>query len=200
MDLEYLQTIWQKDESAGGYVLDEAALHAIVKGESRRFERRVRWRDWYELIGGLTIGSFFVYATFVPLPGEASVPWTEHWDRLLLAAGCFVIAFGFTRLRLAARAFAEQEGDSLVQTLEKRRDAIALQMLLVRRMFWWYLLPVAVPLTAMMFYSFLPAQRLRFGIACLLAFGAIAVWNRWYAKKRLQPQLDGVNALIDDAS
>ncbi len=200
MDVEYLQALWQKDEGLSGYRLDETALQKLVRKESRRFERYVRWRDWYELVGGVVIGSFFLYATFFPLPGDESIDWTVHWDRLLLASGCYFIALVFGRLRLASRAFREQVGDSLLETLQKRKAGLEHQIRAVRGILRWYILPVAIPLGVMVVVSFAPERRVPFVVTCLVAMAAVVVLNRRYAKRKLQPKLDSVNDLIEEVT
>ena len=205
MDIESLQTLWQKDDDRYGYRLDEKALQTLVQEESRRFELRVRWRDWYELVGGVVIGTFFLYAAFFAFPGietgeepgEGAIGWTVHWDRLLLAAGCYFIAVVFARLRFAARAFKEQSGDSLLETLQKRKARLELQIHAARRVVLWYILPVAIPLGVMV--SFASERRVPLVITCLVAMAAVVGLNRRHAKRTLQPKLDSVNELIAQA-
>ncbi len=198
MDIEYLQTLWQKDDKHVGYRLNQSAIQNLVGEEIRQSERYFRWRDWYELVGSVLIGGFFLYAAFFPLPGDQNSGWMVHWDRLFLAAGCFFITFVFIRLRLTARAFVVHEGDSLMQTLEKRRDALIHHIRAVKGILWWYILPVAIPLGVMAVTSFQPEHRIRFIVVCIVAFIMIVLLNRWYANRKLQPKLDSINQLIQD--
>ena len=47
--------------------------------------------------------------------------------------------------------------------------------------------------------TFEPERRLLFSVICVLAFAAILALNRRYARKKLQPRLDSVNQLIEEA-
>jgi len=198
MDLEYLQTLWQKDEGGNRYALDERALTELVQHEGNSFEKVLRHRDWFELIGGAVIGTFFIVAAIFILPGDQGTRWIDHWDYMLLGVGCFVIAVIFARLRLESRAFVKREGDTLLEALEKRRQSLTHRIRLLKTLAWWYIMPVAIPLGIVVVRSFQPEKRISYSIICGLSFAIVIYYNRWVAKRRLQPQLDSVNRLMEE--
>lgn len=141
-------------------------------------------------------GSFFIFAAVWILPRSQGGSWLEQWHWILLGLACYFIALLFVRLRLAARAFEPQEDDTLMESLVKRCDALTHQIRILGRIFRWYVLPIAVPLGIVVWRAFDPGQQVKSAIVYLLAF-AVVVWlNRWYAKRKLQPQLDSVSRLI----
>jgi hypothetical protein len=201
MDLEYLNTIWQKDESSNRFSIDAESLHDLVRGRSTRFEKQIRHRDWIELVGGFLLGAFFVFAALIILPHDSGKPWTAHWDWLLLGAGCWAISVTFMRLRRKAAAYAPDAADTIKVTLEKNRESLKHQIGLSKSLWWWYCLPVAIPLAIVVIRSFRPETwRGWYSITCILIFAAIILGHRWYANKRLKPRLDSVKKLIEEVA
>ncbi len=200
MDLEYLNTIWQKDGATNRFSIDADSLHDLIRKRSTRFERRIRVRDWIELVGGLLLGGFFVFSALFALPNDTGRPWTDHWDYLLLGVGCWIISLSFMRLRRKAADHAPDATDTIRGTLEKNRDSLRHQIQLLRSLWWWYCLPVALPLAIVVVRSFPPEMRGWYSLTCIVIFAAIILVNRWYADKRLKPRLDSVNKLIEEVA
>jgi hypothetical protein len=126
-------------------------ISGLVQWEGGKFEKRFRFRDWFELGGGILLGSFFIFIAVFILPQDEGGTWRDQWHWMLLGLACLFIAFLFVRLRLASQAFK-------------------------------------------------PEAQVPYTIFCALTFTAIILGNRWYARRKLQPQLESMNRLIEETN
>lgn len=196
MDIEYLGMLWQKDEDNKRFSVTSDELHALIRAEGARFEKRLQSRDWLELSLAVFLGVFFIVAAlFFERDADDSI--LSQWDWLLLGLGFFVVAGLFTRMRLDARAHQPEPEDTILQTLKKSRNSVAKQVHFLNNTWWMYVLPIALPLAFVAVRSFPEGKRVDYAVVCGIVFVGIIAFNRWYAARRLQPKLDELEMLIE---
>ena len=195
MNVDDAQLLWKRDEVSKRFSVDEADLHRLVHQRSRRFARLVRFRDWLELLVGMACGLFFTVAAFDARSGSRSLTW--EW--LLLGLACFYVSGMFARERFIARSVEPSGSDAMRQSLQKSLDAIERQILLMRNIVWWYLLPIFVPLM-IVFFRADGFERIRtfLVVLCVALFGAIAWGNRKFVEKKLVPRRDWTRQLLEE--
>ncbi|MBS02927.1 MAG: hypothetical protein CMQ24_09515 [Gammaproteobacteria bacterium] len=167
MELEQMTELWQRDEAAGRYVIDDSKIGEIVHADAREFDGLVRRRDWLELTLGALLGVFFVVAALFVMPVDVGAPWWFHWDYVALGLGCLFVSAIFVRHRLRAREHAPRADDSVFIALERNRDALRMQIDLCRSIGIWYVAPFALPLLAVVLKSFSGDTQMLYGAFCL---------------------------------
>ncbi len=200
MDIEYLSAIWQRDDGGNRYSITAEDLNESLHRSATRFERKLQLRDWIELVGGFLGGGFFIVIAVSIFPNAHGTVWIDHWDWLLLGFACWVIGAVFVRERIRARKNAPRADDDICTTLQRQNESLRHQIGLLKRVAWWYVLPFALPLAIVTWRSFPPEWKLPYSVGCVVLFGGIIVLNRWYAKRRLLPQLEANEQLLKEAS
>ena len=198
MELEQMTELWQRDEAAGRYVIDDSKIGEIVHADAREFDGLVRRRDWLELTLGALLGVFFVVAALFVMPVDVGAPWWFHWDYVALGLGCLFVSAIFVRHRLRAREHAPRADDSVFIALERNRDALRMQIDLCRSIGIWYVAPFALPLLAVVLKSFSGDTPMLYGAFCLGVCAGIILGNATYASRRLVPKLQAVERMIGE--
>ena len=200
MDLEYLSGLWQQDDGGTRFSVPAENLHESLRRSSSKFEQRIRWRDWRELVVLILGGGLFAVASFVMMPAALDTHWTEHWDWILLGAACWGMGAVFIRERRRAHQYKPRINDDIRTTLERQCHSLRHQIALMKRVGIWYILPFVVPWTIVVFRSFPTSWQWPYFVVGLITFGVIIAWNRWLAKHRLQPMLDANEQLLKEVS
>jgi hypothetical protein len=117
MEFEDMKVIWDSQEKAPLYAMNEEGLHDLLRGKGRKFRRLIFWQQWQSYLSSL----FVVLVIFAILgahflgafnePGELAP--TTGWDvmALLVAAACWIqfavsIYIGQKRQERREREFA----------------------------------------------------------------------------------------------
>lgn len=139
MNFEELQQAWQADaKSAPAPVVNEELLRS-VRVNSRKFKRRIFWRDFREVAA-----SFFVAFVFGRIAWEAQTEGTPAWAAWIAAAlPLGVAAFFLIDRWVSARRHAPQ-GDDVLAEIDRAIEAVKHQIWLLQNVFWWYLLPIGL--------------------------------------------------------
>ena len=139
MNFEELQQVWQKDAKVESTPVVTEELMRSVRANSRKFSRKIFWRDLRE-VGASFLVAFVFGRIAWEAHGEGSPSWPA-WIAAILPLG--VAAFFLIDRWLAGKRHAPQ-GDRVLAEIDRAADAVKHQIWLLRNVFWWYLLPIGL--------------------------------------------------------
>lgn len=186
MSLDELQQTWQSQPEARIGV-DPQVLLQEVRRNQRNFKVTIFWRDFREVFVAAAMTVFFVFQGV-----------GHGWPWILLGGtcawvGCYILVDRFRRRGRAARF-----DDSLIGRVESSLDDIEHQIWLLKNVFWWYLLPLAVGMLIVLVFTTLDVKdfssRIRWtGFAmftgfCALIFAGVYWINQVAVRKELEPR------------
>jgi len=200
MDIELLGALWQRDDGGNRYSIAAKDLSASLHRSAARLHRIFQLRDWAESSAGFVIGGFFVAYAVALLPNALGTGWIDHWDWLLLGFVSWGLAVVFAKERIHSRKDAPRPSDDVCATLKRQNKLLRHQISLCERIAWWYVLPVAVPMAIIIWRSSSFELKIPYSIIIAVLFGGIIFLNRWYAKRRLFPQLQANEKMLKDVS
>ena len=90
--------------------------------------------------------------------------------------------------------------DSIRESLEKSLHAVDHQIGLLKRVLWWYALPIVIPLTvvAVGFEGFLERFRTAYIVVCVALLVVIVYINRRHVRKNLVPERASIERLLKE--
>jgi hypothetical protein len=141
MSLDELQQRWQSQGEARLSVRPELLL-AEVRRNQRNFKTMIFWRDFREVFVAAALVVWFAWDGFQG----------DGWPWFLCAGMCLFVG-GFILVdRFLRRGRAARFGDSLLGCVEASLEDVEHQIWLLRNVFWWYLLPLAIGMTVALIY------------------------------------------------
>jgi hypothetical protein len=139
MDPDDVKRAWQGQASHPRLSIDAELLLKEVRRNERSFDAIIFWRDVREVGMSLVMVPFWIY-----LGVRLSLPWTWY---LTVPALLWVAGYMLTDRRRHNRRPPEP-GDPLRRRVESSLAEVEHQIRLLRSVFWWYLLPLALPMLA----------------------------------------------------
>lgn len=135
MNPEKFQRAWQSQTAQAPLTIDAVLLFNEVRRNAQYFKSMVFWRDFREVGVSLLLVPIWIY-----LGQTTSAPWTWYLTipALLWVAGFMLV----DRARQKRRSPGHD--DSLREHLESSLAQIDHQIWLLKNVFWWYLLPIAL--------------------------------------------------------
>jgi hypothetical protein len=139
MDTDDIRRTWQAQAGQARLVIDAERLLAEVRRNRRALAATVFWRDVREV--GVSV---LMLPVWIFLGVSLNLPWTWYLGvpALLWVAGFMLV----DRWRHSPRPAAA--GETLTACVESSLGQVEHQIWLLRNVFWWYLLPLAVPIVA----------------------------------------------------
>jgi len=142
MDFDELQKTWQQVQDGSKLIIDTDVLTNEVKRNKKAFESFIFRRDALEVTAGIIVAVIFLFGA------------VKFRHNLLLAGSLiFMAAYGtylaifFPVDRALQRRKAPLQTGSLHDCINVSLTQINHQIWLLKNVFWWYLLPCAVPVT-----------------------------------------------------
>ena len=131
------QQAWQAQASQTRVTVDAGELLKEVQRSRRHFRSTIFWRDVREVGVALVLLPVWFY-----LGARNSPPWTWYLavPALIWVAGFIVV----DRLRHPQRP--GEPGEPLLQSINVSLTQVEHQIWLLRNVFWWYLLPLGLPI------------------------------------------------------
>ena len=196
MNFEELQKTWQAQATGAKITISTDLLLREVRRNQRNFQFTIVRRDVVEVsvCGLMTV--FF---------GAWGLRW--HWWSLYLLAFCclFVGAF-FVVDRLIQRRRQPAQNDTLRACIEKSLHQLNHQIWLLKNVFWWYLLPILIGLSAVTVSTVWSAHQAgpgtMIGLSAFyvifygLVYGLVYWANQWTVRKRLEPRRHELENLL----
>ncbi|HEX6047906.1 MAG TPA: hypothetical protein VFZ21_01510 [Gemmatimonadaceae bacterium] len=190
MTLDDAKVDW--DAQTPVWTLSDDDVLALVRSEARRFDRRIRLRDWREMIaGGVGV------ALIAPVAVNGNT---------LTRLGVAVLIVGFIgiaiKLHRARRVRGADRTDAPVaEMLRAERAKVEAQIRLLESVLWWYLAPIAIGVV-MVFAGLDGPTWTTLGYAAVV--GVMAWWirrlNAYAARERLYPHRDELTRLLAQVS
>ncbi|HEV2456109.1 MAG TPA: hypothetical protein VGY98_17730, partial [Verrucomicrobiae bacterium] len=184
MNFEDLQKTWQSSKSAATITISTDALLKEVRRNQRQFWATIFWRDVREVVVIFLLALFF---TFFGL-------YAGNWTNLLIGLGCFFVCSFFIVDRLVQRKRRPTANDPLKACIESSLHQVNHQIWLLKNIFWWYLLPVVLPLGI---FAFLDLWHKRhhgasaiagavvYIVICILTYWGVYWFNQYGVRKSL---------------
>ena len=192
MNASELQQLWQKQQPIELTREKIARITATVNTLDRRFRREILWQDLRES------GAAFVAAAFFGLVGQA-------WLRWLAVTSCLFVVAWIIGSRIMVRR--PREIPSVTGRLHQMIREMEMQIRLTRSVLWWYLLPCAVAIVAMMLDKEKSSPR-NFDLSFHLTFLSVGAalyaaiyWvNRRAVRQKLVPRRDKLRHALAELS
>jgi hypothetical protein len=139
MNPDNFKQAWQTQSSQAHLAIDAELLLEQVQRNQRHFIATIFWRDVREIGTSLLMVPLWFY-----LGSKFSLPWSWYLSVLALMwiAGFMLV----DRIRHRQRPL--EQGQPLRQRLESSLAQVDHQIWLLRNVYWWYLLPIAVSILA----------------------------------------------------
>jgi hypothetical protein len=193
MNFDDLQKTWSQQGSTPRLSVHADALLPMVRRSQRDFAATIFWRDFREV--GVALVLVIIYLR--------SYLRNHAWINGLLALACFGVGTFMLVDRLRQRRKTPAMGDSLKACIEQSLHQVRHQVWLLRYVFWWYILPIALPVFLSIYLSSRDgtAMAVRMGISGLV-FCGVYLLNQYAVKKGLEPrqrELESLLASIDES-
>ncbi|MCR9259639.1 MAG: hypothetical protein NXH95_07940 [Pseudomonadaceae bacterium] len=199
-DLNTMELLWQQDQSSGRFSIDEQAMHNLLNKQAEQFSRQIRFRDYLEGILGFLIAIFFATVPFL-WSSKNQTNWVDHWEWFTLSAGALFIAIAFVYQRRQAKQWETDESLDIRQTLTTNLASVSHQIKLLKNIFWWYCLPMEIPLVFVALKSdAFDAFRLEYLLASAILMIAIVGYNWWFVNKDLIPKQAAIKQMLKSMS
>ena len=139
MNPDNFQQAWQGQSSQTRLMVDAELLLKEVQRNQRHFTATIFWRDVREVGTALLMVPLWFY-----LGVKLSLPWTWY-----LTVPVLVWVAGFMLAdRMRHKRQPPASGEPLRPRVESSLAQVEHQIWLLRNVFWWYLLPIALPVLA----------------------------------------------------
>lgn len=188
MNASELEHLWQKQQPIELSPEKIGQIAATVDAVDRKFRRKIWWRDLREIGAALVVAAFFGFVG-------------QTWLRWLAVASCLFVVAWIIRSRIMVRP--SRETPSVSGRLQQMIRETEMQIELTRSLLWWYLLPCAVAIFAMVLDS--PP---RFPLPFLSIYGSggaalyVAVYwvNQRAVRKVLEPRRENLRHTLAELS
>jgi hypothetical protein len=139
MNPDELKQAWQTQTSQSHLTIDAELLLNEIRRNQKNFSAMIFWRDFREVGVSLLMTPLWIY-----LGLRMSLPWTWYLAvPAMLWIACYMLVD-----RWRHKGPAPQPGEPLRQRVESLLAEVAHQIRLLRNVFWWYLLPLLIPMLA----------------------------------------------------
>jgi hypothetical protein len=187
MLLDELQQTWQSQGEARLRVEPELLFQELRRNQ-RSFKAMIFWRDFREVFVAAVMTVFFAWI------GLSS----RGWPWVFLGGTCLWVGGYILIDRFRRRGRAARFGDSLLGCVDASIADVEHQIWLLKNVFWWYLLPLAVGMVvvlvamaisiddmpaAIRWATFLPM-----GLFCALVFAGVYWVNQYAVRQSLEPR------------
>jgi CubicO group peptidase (beta-lactamase class C family) len=139
MEPDKYQQAWQANASQTRVTVDANLLLKEVQRSQRNFRVTIFCRDFREVVVALLLIPLWFY-----LGARNSSPWTWY---LTVPALIWIIGFILAD-RMRHKRKSSEPGDPLLQSVQESLIQVEHQIWLLRNVFWWYLLPPTISISA----------------------------------------------------
>lgn len=196
MNPDNLKKIWNTEMSQPRLTLNADQLFNEASRKEREFNAMIFWRDVRE------VGTCLVMIPlWIVLGRMAGLPWTWY---LAIPALLWVAGYMFvSRMRHMRRQ--PEPSEPLRQHVENSLKQVEFQIRLLRNVFWWYLLPLALPILAFCAQIAWRDQARGWGMAIVASITAVVIalafaWvyrlNQLAVRASLEPRRQELETLL----
>jgi hypothetical protein len=191
-----LKKAWQSQAGAPRLTLDAELVIKEVRRNEQQFAAMIYCRDLREVGVALVL---------VPVWIILGVKLSSLWTWYLMLPALFWIAGFMIVDRLRQRRRQSAPGDTLRSSIESSLAQVEHQIWLLRKIFWWYLLPPGI--AAMIWIAHLAWRSRGSGLEVLGAYAVIALFfvlvdwfiywlNQYAVRKQLEPRQKELQTLL----
>jgi hypothetical protein len=187
MLLDDLQKTWQSQQEAQ-FRVDSTLLLQEMRHNQRSFKVTIFWRDFREVFVAAAMTVFFALQG---LNGRG-------WPWVFLGGTCLFVGGYILVDRFRRRGRAARFGDSLLGCVEASLEDVEHQIWLLKNVFWWYLLPLAIGIMVVLVFMSVDVEGLSnwvrwTGLAtstafCALVFAGVYWINQVAVRAHLEPR------------
>jgi membrane protein implicated in regulation of membrane protease activity len=180
--------VWQSQTVRSRLTIDADLLLQEVRRNHRSVAITIFWRDVREIGISIVLIPVWLY-----LGLTLSLPWT--WYLTVPALLWIVVYMLLDRLRQKRQG--PEPGDSLMRGLESSLAQIEHQIWLLRNVFWWYLLPLAVPVLAFLYQFTLQTRPTGWLTVIVVIVFAFVYWlNQYAVRTEFEPRRQELEKLL----
>lgn len=180
MNFDDLQKVWDAQNQAPMYILNEPALEQIVQQKSRRAARHADINDW-----GLI--AIMIACSIILLVIDAG-----NWYTYLSAVSMLGIAAYVGIMRYQRKKYNKNFEHSILGELDQAIANAESEIRRAKSFVWWMLLPVAIPSALNMIQS---GASIWLGLLIAGMFALGFVVTQWGLKRSLLPRKRSLEAL-----
>lgn len=193
MNFESLQKSWQSQETK--ISINSDVLLKEVRRNQDQFWTTIFWRDIREVGWAILLFGFFLWWG---LRGH-------DWTNCLIAFACLWVAIFMVVDRFLQHRKRPAANDTLKECIESSLHQVNHQIRLLKNVFWWYLLPLAVSLAISIGYSTWHDRHSGLsaviGWIVYVVFGVLLFWglywlNQLAVRKSLEPRRRELESLL----
>jgi hypothetical protein len=181
MSFEELQKVWQAQNDHVPVVVDANVAMREIRRNHLSLRATIFWRDVREVVVALGLAVWFGWYGWQHQVGI---------DYGVAAACVFVAAFLLVD-RVVQHGKRPATNDSLKGWIGASLHEVDHQIWLLRNVWWWYLLPLALPLglqECMAIFRAPHLGQLWYAVFCALLFGGVYWLNQYAVRKMLIPR------------
>jgi hypothetical protein len=195
MNFEDLQRAWQSQDAGVNITIDAEALLKEVRRAQQQFRSTIFWRDVREAGVAYLLTAFFSYQGLRH----------DNWTNILIGLACFGVGTFMLADRVVQRRKQATARDPLKRCVEALLREVNHQIWLLKNVFWWYLLPVAAPVSVFFGYSAWRGRNIGSSVVIAALVGTLVVallywgiyWvNQFAVRKSLEPRRKELEALL----
>jgi len=195
MEFEDLQKAWKSQHAGRKLTIDAGLLLKEVRRNQQQFRATIFWRDAREIVVAMFLALYF---TFRGLGAH-------DWTLCLVGLSCLGVGLFMVVDRLLQRKRKPATDDSLKGCIETSLHQVNHQIWLLRNVFWWYLLPIALALGVFIFFHAWQAGSagssslifwLVYSAGCGLLYWGVYWLNQYAVRKRLEPRRQELESLL----
>ena len=134
MNFEDIQKTWRSQDEGFQMTMDSALLLREVRRNQRYFTAMIFWRDFRECFIALLLTAFFLFFGF-----KFQLTSSIFMSVMVIFVGAFIVGD-----RIYQRKKNKRDQATLRDTIEVSLQGVLHQIWLLKNVFWWYLLPLAV--------------------------------------------------------
>ncbi len=138
MSFDELQSEWQAHNHEMPLNLTTERLLNEVRRNHRSLETTLFWRDAREIVVAVILTAIFVYL------GQQGGSWSYY----VVAVGCFWVGAFMLLDRWFQKRHRSSNDASLRSSIQASLIQVNHQIWLLKNIFWWYLLPIAIGMVA----------------------------------------------------
>ena len=195
MNFDDLQREWQSQDHKTMVTINADVLLKEVRRNQRNFQATIFWRDTREVgVAGFLTWLFLRWAV---RDGE--------WSLYLMALACFGVGMFMLVDRWLQRRKRPATSNAVRSCIEASLIQVNHQILLLRNVFWWYLLPFQIGLGAFIGSELWRARHagllIILGLVGYAAFCGLICWgvyrlNQAAVRKALEPRRQELETLL----
>jgi len=195
VDFEGLQKAWKSQDAGPKPAIDTGLLLKEVRRNQQHFRATIFWRDVREIGAAVLLALYFAHR------GLRNGDWTD----CLVGLSCLGVGLFMVVDRLRQRKKKPATNDSLRAWVETSLHQVNHQIWLLRNVFWWYLLPIALALGVSVFFHAwrsVPSGSsslvfwLVYSAGCALLYWGVYWLNQFAVRKHLEPRRQELEFLL----